>query len=339
MGKYKVDERLLEYKDIVISGKKGKPSQLYSLYIFRVLTEDANYFNPLKCTEIIDKITERFNVVIDLSTIQRYINTFKQSLTDYVLEGDAYDGYYLNPTEDAAIVIPAEERLDSYYVNLLVQTIRGLDYVKEFDKEKILMSLSYMGDKDLQKYIRSMQLSFPRDQQFRGMGKRWSILGQRELQSYILENLPEIVSQQLIVLITAKEQLKHKIFITHENKEMCIYFTMPIGTGAMYLVGRLNDDNKLVSIRIDDIKDFNILDKTFERKPIRVYCRDFYLEGDIREYFEAQKDTIFIFPTTDEISKFKAYDKWVKGLSSREQFKQNRIYEQDVMSYLKYPKK
>ena len=170
MGKYKVDEGLLVDKDIVISGKKGKPSQLYSLYIFRVLTEDADSSYPLKCTEIIDRIAERFNVVIDLSTIQRYINNFKQSLTDYVLEGDAYDGYYLRPTEDAAIVIPAYARIDTTEVNVLVQMVRSVDYLNEDEKKNIINFLSCIGDKDLQSYVQKAKMTAPNKEKWSGRG-------------------------------------------------------------------------------------------------------------------------------------------------------------------------
>ena len=52
MGKYKIDEDLLTDKNVVTSGKKGKPSQLYSLYIFRVLFTIILYYCKYICKQL-----------------------------------------------------------------------------------------------------------------------------------------------------------------------------------------------------------------------------------------------------------------------------------------------
>lgn len=329
MGKYKVDEGLLVDKDIVISGKKGKPSQLYSLYIFRVLTEDADYSNPLKCTEIIDSIVERFNVVIDLATIQRYINVFKKSLNDYILEGDAYDGYYLRPTEDAAIVIPAYARIDGSEVNLLVQMVRSVDYLNESDKKNIINFLSCIGDKDLQAYIQKNKMIASNEE-------KWSGRGKRELKAYILRNMPEVIQYQKVVQITAREIVTYGRSESYRNKEMCIYASFPIGETSFYIVGRMLDNDEIVCIRAEDVEEFKILETTFEKTKVRVNSKYAIIENNMREFLKNEKH--FTMPTKQEEIKYQKYVEWLGALGRDERVKHIKEHGHEPYVYMKYPK-
>ena len=302
---------------------------MYSLYIFRVLTEDADSSYPLKCTEIIDRIAERFNVVIDLSTIQRYINNFKQSLTDYVLEGDAYDGYYLRPTEDAAIVIPAYARIDTTEVNVLVQMVRSVDYLNEDEKKNIINFLSCIGDKDLQSYVQKAKMTAPNKE-------KWSGRGKRELKAYILRNMPEIIQYQKVVQITAREIVTYRRMEFYRNKEMCIYASFPMEETSFYIVGRMLDNDEIVCIRVEDVQEFKILEKTFEKIKVRVNSKYAIIENNMREFLK--NETHFTMPSKQEEIKYQKYVEWLLSLEQDERSRHLREHGHEPYVYMKYPK-
>lgn len=111
------------------------------LCLFRILTEDANMYNPYPLQAIYFKAQEKYNYNLTFEAIEQNLEYFKQCLLDYILV-QAHKGYYIVSKEDN-LLVHEKDKLNFFEIKELIKTLKHSRYV---DKDIIIHKLIHQAE-------------------------------------------------------------------------------------------------------------------------------------------------------------------------------------------------
>ena len=286
--KNKIIPDTLEDEELLSLGKANKQIKFYSAYIYRTLLEEASQDNPLKVKDICLKIIEKFNVYIDITTIQDHIKDIRENnvMPDIEILGKPHSGYYIK-SMDNSLFLSEDDRLEDYQIHYLVNIIRGSSKLIAKEKNLLINKLSSMClDEDTQEYLLDKSI----------FNKNVDTHTAR-ISSRLHYDLPEIISKQLVIEITEKsmmeglQPLKPRKFYT--------YAILPRGE-SFILIGSYSLTGMARFVFINRIKDYRILDETFKKEKL-VLKLSVFLSDEGIQILQKENKNDFIFPTESEL--------------------------------------
>ena len=270
-------------EEIIKKGKKDKQTKLYGTYIFRVFAEESSEYNKFTSKELSQKILEKFNTYIELSTIQSYIKLLKKQNNPKLL-GDKREGYYFSK-ENGPIYISEENRLFDEDIVLLVDTIRRLGNYPTEEIEKIKNKLiEQCYETSTQDYLLGREV-FNKNND-----------SNVKKHAYFISQLPKILEEKRPILYNRKVEMSN---IEVKHSKFNIYAAIPSG-GSYILVGCRPGQNRafvLFSYSLEDIK--VLYNETFEKEKLHIYPGVFFDEDKMSILKRENKDD-FIFHTHKE---------------------------------------
>lgn len=270
-------------EEIIKKGKKDKQTKLYGTYIFRIFAEESSEYNKFTSKQLSQKILEKFETYIELSTLQSYIKLLKEQDSPKLL-GDSKGGYYFSK-ENGPIYISEENRLFDEDIVLLVDTIRTLKNYPSDEIERIKNSLIEQCCETItQEYLLGKDIVNSRND------------SESKKHAYFIAQLPKIIEEQRPILF--KAQVKNSNF---EVKYIKFHIYAAIPSGSTYiLVGCRPGQDRAVFIYSSSIKDFKVLyDETFNKEKLHLYPSVLIGENKIAILKKENKDD-FIFHTHKE---------------------------------------
>lgn len=270
-------------------GKKDRFTKFYSIYVYKVLTEDASKDEPLKVLDILEIIKEKFKVILSKDTIQEYIRLFKiHLLPNYTLEGNPYDGYYLT-SDNEDILVPGEFRLDDIEINILIQMLRKSRLASDGAKKNIIEKLSYSAGSELKEFLNKHSY-FSKDINFNIQ------------KNLFAEDMIEIINQRRPIMLQRKLS-NGKVNSTF--RRFNIYAFIPF-QDTYCIVGAPNCGNVANFLTLNQINKYYVLeDETFDKTPLHIRMSTMFTTDEVLETLKTEHPNDFIFPTKEEMQRHK----------------------------------
>lgn len=272
-----------EDEEILSVGKSNKKVKFYSAYIYRTLLEESNQDNPLKVKDICLKIIEKFNVYIDITTIQDHIKDIKENnvMPDIEILGKPHIGYYIKPM-DNSLYLSEDDRLEDYQIHYLVNIVRGSTNLDADKKNTLIEKLSLMClNKDAKDFLLDKSILN------KETDKHTAIVNAR-----LYDELPEIISKQLVIEITEKTM---NTDLNLQPTRFYTYAMLPKGE-SFKLIGYSSLTGNTRVILPHRICDYKVLDETFEKTKLNLRTSLFITSEDIK-LLQKENRNDFIFPT------------------------------------------
>lgn len=261
--------------------------RLLGIYIRDILIKTSKE-EPITIKEILRTLEEDYEIFVDVTTIQRYINEMKKGMKDYSLCGNR-DGYYLLKNQE--VLIPQTSLLSNNEVNVIVNAISNVNYLSQDEKNNIIYKLAeQIQDEDFKD----------------SMLNKWMPANKEnsKIAEQILMDQPKIFKNHPI-LITVEQGRSR----TSEPFKFFVYNIIP-SYNNLLLVGRPEKKsqnhlvamtNKILSSRI---KSYKLLeDETFEKTPIKIRLNNLFFGFNFneREILRKECPTTILLPQEKDI--------------------------------------
>lgn len=260
--------------------------RLLGIYIRDILIKTTKE-EPITIKEILSTLEEDYEIFVDVTTIQRYINEMKKGMKDYSLCGNR-DGYYLLKNQE--VLIPKTSLLSNNEVNVIANAISNVNYLSQDEKNNIIYKLAdQIQDENFKDILLNKWM--PQNQNYSEIAER------------ILNDKPKILDNHPI-LITMEHGRNH----ISEPFKFFVYNILPTYNDLL-LVGRPEKKsqnhlvamtNKILSSRI---KSYKLLeDETFEKTPIKIRFGSFIgFSFNEREILRKECPTTILLPQEKDI--------------------------------------
>lgn len=265
-------------------GKGGRFTKFYSLYVFKVLTEEANENNPLKVAQIAESVNDNYNISISNDTVQEYIRLFRDDcLYGYELLGDPHNGYYLeNIFGD--IMLSGDCKLDDIEINILAQMIKTSRSINVGAKNSIIKKLAAQGSEQVEAFLNK----------YKFMPK----IDEDTTQNLLLaEDMIQIIQQQRPIL------LQDKRYSNKSPRKFYTYAIIPNRDGYV-LVGTFGGPFATFIPSKSIIKYEVLEDEIFNKKPLRIKPGVF-VNDNVQEILKQDYSKDFVFPKEYELAALK----------------------------------
>lgn len=270
-------------EELIVKGKKNKEVKLYSAYIYRVLLEESSVSNTFKVKELCKRILERFEVYIEISTIQDYIKSIN-SMKGLSIQGNPYNGYYLE-NQDGDIYLPFEYVLDDTELNMLIQNIKRSKNASIGAKKAIINKLKHLASDNLKELLNRN-------------GHIVKDVKHNHLKDLFAEDMIEVIAEQRPIMLQLKEPTgkKELAYI-----EFHTYAVLPY-TDSYVLVGRFKDGKIARFISFGSIKDYRVIEnQKFTKVKVPIKYSAIFISDECLEILKTDHPNDFIFPTQQEI--------------------------------------
>lgn len=228
--------------------------RLLGIYVRDILI-NASKEEPITIKEILNILEEDYEIYVDKTTIQRYINEMKDGMPQYELMGDRY-GYYLK-NNSGDLNIKYEDRLKDNELITIINSISNLNYINDNDKINILTKLTEQSDNEETKNL-ILDKYMPKTENF------------SEIANQISNDMPKIL-QNHPILITIKncrlnEEKPYKFYvynIIQRNGDLLLVGKSDFKVKVFYYLENVVPASKITSYKL-------LEDESFEKKPIKI---------------------------------------------------------------------
>lgn len=281
-------------EELIVKGKKNKEVKLYSAYIYRVLLEESSVSNTFKVKELCKRILERFEVYIEISTIQDYIKSIN-SMKGLSIQGNPYNGYYLE-NQNGDVYLPFDYVLYDVEINILIQTIKASRNASLGAKKGIIDKLKYLASDNL-KYVLNKNAHIVKDVKY------------NNLKDLFAEDMIQVITEQRPIMLQLKEpkgtkELKYIEFHT--------YAVLPYKDSYL-LVGRVKDGKIARFVSFESIKNYKVIEnQKFTKVKVLIKLSMVFTTEENLEILKTDHPNDFIFPTQQEILAYKKQHSQVK---------------------------
>ena len=304
-----------EDEELLSISKENKQEKPYSAYIYRTLLEEANQTNPLKVKDICLKIIEKFNVYINITTIQDHIKDIREKnvMPDIEIYGKPHRGYYIK-YKNGDVFLSKKDLLDDIEINVLIQSIRRSRIASATAKKSIVEKLkNLLLDEETKSFIE----------------KHGSVEKDRKHNINL-----DLFAEDMVDVITNCRPIMLKFKNQEEYKEFNTYALIPSSDNYL-LVGCYNNSKLSQLIPISNITDYYVItDESFEKTPLRIRMGIMFDEQRIN-FLKSEYAKDFIFPSDKDI---KAHNEFIARIREAEKVKKNLTREEKEELIKRYKK-
>ena len=237
---------------------------LLLLVIIDILKEYTSPENHMKKTELCNKIEQRCGFMPARNTVYDKLNSLEYSgfpIVQDSLEGVYYDGHELSDGE----------------LRFLVDSVLYSDFVTLGGADEMIEALTAFGSPAFQKYIRR--------QKYRAGKTR------KNMQTSVFLTIEEVQSAIFDKRQISCNQLTYLADLTTENvypEDITVNpYELVFKNGKYYLLGALNDHDKILSWRVDRLCNVKILESRCREIP---QLKEIEASGGMSAYADKQPD-------------------------------------------------
>lgn len=237
---------------------------LLLLVIIDILKEYTSPENHMKKAELCDKIEQRCGFMPARNTVYDKLNSLEYSgfpIVQDSLEGVYYDGHELSDGE----------------LRFLVDSVLYSDFVTLGGADEMIEALTAFGSPAFQKYIRR--------QKYRAGKTR------KNMQTSVFLTIEEVQSAIFDKRQISCNQLTYLADLTTENvypEDITVNpYELVFKNGKYYLLGALNDHDKILSWRVDRLCNVKILESRCREIP---QLKELEASGGMSVYADKQPD-------------------------------------------------
>ena len=280
--------------ELIVKGKKNKEVKLYSAYIYRVLLEESSASNTFKVKELCKKLLERFEVYIEISTIQDYIKSIN-SMRGLSIQWNPYNGYYLE-NQNGDVYLPFDYVLNDVEINILIQTIKASRNASLGAKKGIIDKLKYLASDNL-KYVLNKNAHIVKDVKY------------NNLKDLFAEDMIQVITEQRPIMLQLKEPkgTKELKYIEFHTYAVLAY------KDSYLLVGRVKDGKIARFVLFENIKNYRVIEnQKFKKVKVPIKLSMVFTTEENLEILKTDHPNDFIFPTQQELLLYKKLHSQVK---------------------------